>query len=170
MSESFKTNGGWCGMLHIMPIPITPSPFWLPPLHAVLAGLWLGCVLTEALFERALLPQGTSARLTLARLHRRVDLWVELPVLLATVGTGLWLALTTAAGGTWPLALWLKLAAGALAALANAVCVWIVLRRATAAERGDWASFEQLDHWQHRLGAVVLLGVLAALGLGIGRG
>ncbi len=46
-------------------------------IHLLVAGLWLGCVLVEVAFERALVAQG-QWRL-LARLHDRVDRWVELP-------------------------------------------------------------------------------------------
>ena len=37
----------------------------LLPLHLALVGLWLGCVLTEALFERALLGKGRDKELIL---------------------------------------------------------------------------------------------------------
>lgn len=132
-------------------------------LHLVSAGLWLGCVLTEVLFERALLGHGPSHRLILAQLHRRVDLWVELPAFLLLLVTGT-LMLPTAAPTLWLSA---KIGVGALAIAANAYCVWLVLRRAAAAQRGDWPLFERLDHAQHRWGAVVLLGLLGALALGI---
>ena len=32
---------------------------------------------------------------------------------------------------------------------------------------GNWVEFERLDHAQHRWGAVVLLGIIAALALGL---
>jgi len=48
-------------------------------LHVLFAGLWLGCVVTEVLFERTLLHRGRETERLLARLHLRVDLWVELP-------------------------------------------------------------------------------------------
>jgi hypothetical protein len=51
----------------------------LLPLHLLFVGLWLGSVLTEALFERALLGQGRPAELILTRLHIRVDLAIEIP-------------------------------------------------------------------------------------------
>jgi len=47
--------------------------------HLLFVGIWLGCVLTEALFERALLGQGPAQELLLAGLHKKVDLWVEIP-------------------------------------------------------------------------------------------
>ena len=40
----------------------------LLPLHLTFIGLWLGCVLTEALFERALVGQGRDKELLLASL------------------------------------------------------------------------------------------------------
>src|SRR6266568_5063043 len=36
------------------------------PLHLVSIGLWLGCILTEALFERTLLGRGREQELLLA--------------------------------------------------------------------------------------------------------
>ena len=44
---------------------------WLLILHLALVGLWLGCVLTEALFERALLGKGRDNELILTALNKR---------------------------------------------------------------------------------------------------
>lgn len=49
--------------------------------HIVSVGTWLGCVLTEALFEHALLGTGRANELILAKLHKEVDLFVEIPPL-----------------------------------------------------------------------------------------
>jgi len=51
----------------------------LLPLHLALVGLWLGCVLTEALFERALLGKGRDKELILSALHKSVDVFIEIP-------------------------------------------------------------------------------------------
>jgi len=63
----------------------------------------------------------------------------------------------------------LVLATGALllAIAANIYCVSLVFRRHRHALRGDWPAFERADHLQHKIGAVVLLGILGALGLGL---
>jgi Na+-translocating ferredoxin:NAD+ oxidoreductase RnfE subunit len=137
----------------------------LLPLHLLCIGLWLGCVLTEALFERALLGQGRAQELLLADLHKRVDAWIEIPVFVAVVVTG-GLMLTQATPSFW---LSTKVALGLLAVLANGVCVGLVFARANAAHVGDWERFDRLDHVQHKLGAVVLLAILGALGVGLTR-
>jgi hypothetical protein len=49
--------------------------------HATFAAVWLGCILTEALFERALLAKGRDSQLTLAHLHVRVDKVIEIPAI-----------------------------------------------------------------------------------------
>ena len=131
--------------------------------HLLCAGLWLGCVLTEALFERALLGKGRDAERTLAALHWRVDVWVEVPAFTAVVLTG---------GLLWGLSphtglLYLKAGAAGVAVLANVWCVWLVFRRWQHAQRDEWPQFEVTDHLQHKVGAVVLLGVLAAAALGV---
>jgi hypothetical protein len=131
--------------------------------HLVLVGIWLGCVLTEALFERALLGKGRPQELILVGLHKRVDLMVELPALIGVLVTGAMLL----AGAGESSVLHTKIAFGLLAIFANLYCVWLVFRRAKAATTGDWAQFETLDHLQHKWGAVVLVGILMALGLGV---
>lgn len=133
------------------------------PLHLVLVGLWLGCVLTEALFERALLGKGREQELLLAQLHWRVDRWVEVPVFLLVLLTGALMLASAPAGGLWQA----KLGFAALALVANAYCVWLVFRRLGHARAGAWDAFARIDHRQHKVGALVLLGIVGALGCGL---
>ena len=134
-----------------------------PSLHALLAGAWIGCVLVEALFERALLGQGRDKELILARLHWKVDLWVEGPLLLAVMLTGGMMVHLYPIDGL----LMAKLACAAVAILANIWCIWLVRVRLAHAEAGDWTAFERVDHSQHKWGALVLLGLLGAAVLGL---
>ncbi|TXT39705.1 MAG: lipoprotein [Comamonadaceae bacterium] len=153
MSEKFKTFRILSGTVPIM----------LLILHLLFIGLWLGCVLTEALFERALLGQGRAHELLLADLHKRVDVWVEIPAFVAVLVTG-GMLLAQAAPSHW---LYTKVAFGLLAVLTNGVCVGLVFARAKAAHRGNWEHFDRLDSLQHKLGAVVLLALLVALVIGL---
>lgn len=120
--------------------------------------------MTEALFERALLPEGSKARKVLAHLHVRVDKIVEIPAILGVLATGaiLWMQMPPSNRGFH-----LMLAAGSVGIVANAYCVWLVFERKRAASSDNWAHFEALDHQQHKYGAIVLLGVLVALAAGI---
>ncbi|MBY0464725.1 MAG: hypothetical protein K2W33_07250, partial [Burkholderiales bacterium] len=54
-----------------------------------------------------------------------------------------------------------------VAVLAHVYCVWLVFRRLQHARRNEWPQFEATDHLQHKVGAVVLLGVLAAAAMGV---
>ncbi|WP_088307645.1 hypothetical protein [Novosphingobium sp. B 225] len=135
----------------------------LPGLHAILAGAWIGTVLVEALFERALLGQGRDKELLLARLHWKVDKWVELPLLIAVVVSGTRLLRDMPMDGL----LRAKLACAALAVFANLYCIVLVRIRLRMAEAGQWALFEMVDKRQHLFGAVVLIGLLGAAGLGL---
>ena len=132
-------------------------------LHIAFVGVWLGCVLTEALFERALLKTGRSNERILATLHKRVDVFIEIPAFAGVAVTG-GLMLIDA---TLTPVLQLKIAAALVAIAANAYCVYLVFAREAAALAEDWERFERLDHRQHQVGAVVLLGILTALGLGL---
>jgi hypothetical protein len=132
-------------------------------IHLVFFGVWLGCVLTEALFERALLGQGRVQERILVGLHKRVDLWIEIPAFSGVLISGLVLL----SRSDWSPTLQMKVLFGLVAIVANIYCVGLVFRRAKAADSGDWARFEVLDHSQHKWGAVVLVGLLLALGLGV---
>lgn len=127
--------------------------------HLVSAAVWLGCILTEAVFERVLLAGDRSSHRALADLHVRVDLLVELPTLLLVLGTGLVMAI-----GSFPEAAWFRtmLASGAGAIGLNLFCIWLVIERRSAAAVQAWPRFARLDHLQHKAGAGVLLLVLVA--------
>jgi hypothetical protein len=135
----------------------------LLPIHIAAVGIWLGCVLTEALFERALLGKGRDKELLLAGLHKRVDLMVEIPAFVVVLVTGL-LMLRSAAPSAL---LHSKIGFGLLAIATNAYCVWLVYRRLAHARAGNWSAFEQIDRTQHKIGAVVLVCIVVALALGI---
>lgn len=131
--------------------------------HLSSVGIWLGCVLTEGLFERALIGKGRPQELVLAQLHKRVDLFVEIPAFLVVLITGL--AMLGSAGGT--MLLYAKIGAGLTAIAANVYCVRLVFRRAAAAHRGKWDRFAEIDRRQHLHGAIVLLAIVAALAMGM---
>jgi hypothetical protein len=135
----------------------------LLPVHLTSVGLWLGCVLTEALFERALLGHGRDKELILARLHKQVDLFVEIPAIVLVLLTGVAL-LTTAPAHSL---LHVKIGFALLAIVANAYCVHLVFRREQFASSGQWDEFDAADNAQHKFGAIVLLGILMALTLGM---
>lgn len=127
--------------------------------HLLCVGAWIGCVLTEALFERALLGRGEDAERWLAQLHVKVDVLIEIPAFTGVLLTGLVMAQQTVLTGL----LQFKIALGLLAMVANLYCVFLVFRRAQAARAGHWQQFQQLDKRQHRWGAVVFLALLGAL-------
>ena len=135
----------------------------LLPLHLAFVGIWLGCVITEAIFERALLGKGRTQELILVALHKRVDLVVEIPAFIAVLVTG---AAMLSSVNPSPL-LTTKIAFGLLAIATNIYCVWLVFRRAQAALSDQQAEFTRLDHLQHKFGAVVLLALVAALAIGV---
>jgi hypothetical protein len=99
----------------------------------------------------------------LANLHKRVDLFIEIPAFIGVTVTGAWL-LGQAMPSLW---LYIKVAMAIVAVVANAICVWLVFERAAAAQADNWERFDRLDKVQHQLGAVVLLGMLGALGFGL---
>ena len=135
----------------------------LLPIHISFVGIWLGCVLTKALFERALHGKAREQAHTLVALHKRVDVVVEIPVFTVVLITGFMMYPFASLSGL----IHIKIALGLLAVAVNAYCVWLVFRRASAAQAGHREEFARLDHKQHQYGALVLLSIVAALGVGV---
>lgn len=131
--------------------------------HILLVGIWLGCVLSEALFERVLLGKGREQDRILTRLHKRVDVWIEIPAFVGVLVSGGVLL----SHPDWNPILQTQILLGLVTVVANAYCVGLVFRRAKAADSGDWDRFEALDHLQHKWGAVVVVAMLLAFGLGL---
>lgn len=123
--------------------------------HIVCLGLWGGVVLVELLFEldgaRGRIPHDAAARL-----HRKVDRWIELPILSAVTITGLLLWSRTG----WDATLLPKVSLGGGAVLANLLC-WIVVER-----RADLQSADRDGHL--RLTRLVFLSALVGVPLAAG--
>jgi len=136
---------------------------WLLSFHLALVGLWLGCVLTEALFEQAFVGQGRDKELILTALHKRVDVFIEIPAFTLVVVTGMLLMPQAPLG----MAFAAKLVFALVAVVTNIYCAHLVFKRHQLAALGDWSGFEATDHLQHKWGAIVLIGILGALITGV---
>ena len=133
-------------------------------IHVLAAGAWLGCVLTEALFERALLGTNRENEKILSRLHKRVDIFIEIPAIVVVAVTGVLLFLQYEPTNL----LYAKVSMAATAIAANLYCVFLVFERARSAQAEEWDAFDKADHLQHKVGAIVLLGIIGAIALGLG--
>ncbi|MBX3472731.1 MAG: hypothetical protein KF878_38250 [Planctomycetes bacterium] len=98
--------------------------------HVVLLAVWAGVVLAEVVLELAARRDPTLER-GVARLHARIDVLVEAPLLAAVVLTGAVLLARAPVIDGW---LWAKALCGLGAVAANAACVVAVLRRQRAAD------------------------------------
>lgn len=130
-------------------------------LHLFCIAAWTGCILVEALYEHSIDPSPAMRRFV-SELHWRTDKYIEIPALLGVLLTGG--AMLHSAAMT-PL-LWTKVALGLMAILFNAICVGLVVQRLRTARAGEFDAWQRLDYWQHKLGAVVLLTLVTALGIG----
>lgn len=100
--------------------------------HLIFLGLWGGAVLVELVIE--LHARGRAEREAVAsELHFWIDLLIELPLLLAVLGTGFALA---ARQPVFPALLTAKIALGLTAILANLICVGVVIQRRREVRRG----------------------------------
>ncbi|WKB55879.1 hypothetical protein [Eleftheria terrae] len=129
--------------------------------HLISVALWIGCVIVEGIYEHSI-DKSPAMRSFISRLHWNTDKFVEIPAFLVVLLSGAYLLQGRTLGGL----LAAKVAFGALAIFLNAVCVWLVIRRLRHAEAGDFAGWERVDHLQHKLGGLVALAMLAALGIG----
>ncbi|KVQ34581.1 hypothetical protein [Burkholderia ubonensis] len=130
-------------------------------LHLVFVAAWMSCVIVEGIFEHAI-DRSSEQRSFISNLHWATDKYVEIPAFTIVLVTG---AILLAHRTPTPLLL-TKVAFGTLAIALNAVCVWIVVRRRHYAARDDHAAWERIDRVQHKLGGIVAIAMLAALGIG----
>ena len=99
--------------------------------HLMALGIWLGIVMTEALFEFS--GSDAESLRAAARFHYTVDMFGELPVLAAVIVTGVLLA--GRVGPLTPLH-YVKITASLVAIGSNLICaVWVVQRRRVEDER-----------------------------------
>ncbi|MGB1465668.1 MAG: hypothetical protein ACPG8O_04820 [Alcanivorax nanhaiticus] len=101
-------------------------------LHLFGVAFWLGVVGVEFLIERRRALSREHGYLV-ARLHERIDLCLEMPAFLLVLVTGLLMLDMDRLSGVYLI----KVLAGMLAVGGNLLCLWPVIRRKLAADRGD---------------------------------
>lgn len=133
-------------------------------LHLICLGTWLGCLLVEGVIEARARRDRELLR-AVSRLHRSIDLWVEIPAFSGVLASGLWLSL----GAAWTSALVAKVLLGAFAILVNVACLWPVFRRARAAEADDFLLMQRHSLRVYLAFAMGFPAGLAALLLALAR-
>jgi hypothetical protein len=96
-------------------------------IHLMAVSFWCGLVAAEVVAERC--AKGAEARRTVANVHRWIDNFFEIPIVIVVLVTG-GLLLAQVWPGT-PL-LWVKIGAASIAIVANIVCVPLVQARVHA--------------------------------------
>ena len=134
--------------------------------HVVAVFLWLGNILAEAVIELARQPN-RGGYFTVARLHRSIDAFVELPLIIVILVSGILLLLHTQADTT----LWIKIGCALVAIAMNLYCAFFVFRRAKLDEKDENLSTLKSLTWRG-VYLSTLIGVpfaIVALYLGIIR-
>ncbi len=105
---------------------------WYARAHLTALAAWGGLVVLESFIE--LRARDDRALHRAARTHFLLDVFVELPLLVAVLATG---AVLAARVPVWTTLHTMKVAAGLTAVVANLYCVAIVFRRHAARDRVD---------------------------------
>jgi hypothetical protein len=134
----------------------------MDPLHVAhffAVTLWLGLALGETVLEAG--ATDDESRRFAAKLHYRLDMFLELPLLLVVLGTG-----GSLAARAWPFTTlhWIKVGAGLVAVGANLLCVGAVVAR-----RRQIEDPRALERWTSKVRLTGLAGpfFLTALALGL---
>ncbi len=127
--------------------------------HLVLLATWGGVVVAETALELAGDDDATLGHV--ARVHYRIDLFAELPLLAAVLATGAWLT-----ARVWPPTPlhWAKIGCGLAAVAINLACVVFVVQRRRAVD--DPARMRRL-HRRIRWAGAGIPFALAAAWLGL---
>ena len=130
-------------------------------IHLVVLSMWGGIVATEAVVE--LLPfRRRELHAAAIRYHYWIDLLVELPMVLAVIGTGTTLLVLTQS--VTPL-LMVKVFLGGAAVAVNLFCITVVVRRGRGLER----SADEASLWRasRTVLACFAVGLLCAAGAAV---
>ena len=130
-------------------------------IHLVVLSMWGGIVATEAVVE--LLPfRRRELHAAAIRYHYWIDLLVELPMVLAVIGTGA--TLLVLRQSVTPL-LMVKVFLGGAAVLVNLFCITVVVRRGRGLER----STDEASLWRasRTVLACFAVGLLCAAGAAV---
>lgn len=123
--------------------------------HVIAIAFWLGVVGAEFVIERSR-TAGKAHGYEVARIHYRIDLFLEIPALMAILITG-FVLLSHVAMSTL---LIVKVAAGLAVIGANLVCTVPVVLRKRAAERDDLAA---VMRYSRAIDLTAVVGAPAAL-------
>lgn len=124
-------------------------------LHLFAVAFWLGVVAVEYLLEKSR-AQSRAQGFTVAQLHRRIDLFFELPAFSLVLVSGLMLFEPDRFDGIYSL----KIVAGLVAVLGNALCLVPVLQRRTAAATDDLGGVIRLSR---QIDLIALMSIPAGL-------
>jgi hypothetical protein len=133
-------------------------------LHLLAVGIWIGCIAVETVVEVSG-DYGDEQAFLPAKLHRSIDIFVEIPVLALLFITGLLLIDWNTLGGL----LLVKVLCGTGAILANLACAVVVFRRKRWADLRDTDSIARENRYLAILSALFFPLSLAALSIGIYR-
>ncbi len=132
-------------------------------LHILFVGIFLGIAGSETVVE--LMGRDPDKRAESIRLHYRIDLAAEIPVLVVAIGSGVWLAVRAHPGG-WAL---VHTIAGAVGLGATSLAVVAVIRRRGALVAGDQAALDRAQRAFQILVLIAIPAVLLALGIAFAR-
>ncbi len=131
-------------------------------LHLFAVAFWLGVVAVEYLLEQGR-AQSRSQGFTVARLHRRIDMFLEMPAFTVVLVTGVLLIEPARFDGIYAL----KIVAGSIAVLGNVLCLVPVLKRRASAEVDDLADVIDQSKMIDRISLLAIPTGLLALTCGV---
>jgi len=136
----------------------------LLPLHLLAVGCWIGCLVVETVVETSR-DYGDEQPFLPAKLHRTIDLYVELPILALLFVSGFLLIDWSTLGGL----LLVKVLCGTGAILANLGCAVVVFKRKRWADLRDADSVAAQNRNLQLVSALFFPLSLATLAIGIHR-
>lgn len=130
-------------------------------LHLAGLAFWFGVVGVEFLLERSR-AMSREQGFAVARYHRHIDLYLEMPAFLLVGITGVALVNPAQLSGLYLV----KVVSGAIAVLGNVTCLLPVILRSRAADRGDLETVIRHSRQIDRISLIAIPAGLVALGLG----
>lgn len=132
-------------------------------LHLILLGLWGGCVAVEMVLEFST-GNDIKKKHHTAQLHYLIDIYVELPILIMVLLSGLFLLSISRL--TDPLYA-AKVVAGLFPVVINFLCIIPVVKRKRASDKNDEPQMDRNTKLIYLAFFTGLAGAMISLGLGM---
>lgn len=129
--------------------------------HIIAVGVWLGCIATESVMEAGR-EKSISHHQAVAEIHKWIDIFVEIPMVILVLVTGVLLF----SQHPQPDIIKIKVALGLIAISLNLLCFYFIIKRNQLFITGNDTKATTFSKYQDIAGGIMIMCILAVVSIG----